>query len=108
MRFTTQIISGVLLNFLLQSFFPWWTLVLGMALTGFYFAGSGFRSFLAGFISAAILWLAFASYHHFVSDGLLTQKIDNLFPVPAFVLTTLIGGIAGGFSSLTGSLLRKL
>jgi hypothetical protein len=36
----------------------------------------------------------------------LTDKINKLLPVNAFLLTAIIGGVVGGLASLTGSLLR--
>jgi len=89
-----------------QKLFPWWTMAIGAFLVGFVFSNSGFKSFLSGFIAIGLLWLGLALYVDNATHSILTEKISQLFPLNLFVLTTLIGGLVGGFASMTGALLK--
>lgn len=109
MKFTFQLIAVVLVAFVLQSFLPWWSMAVGAFLVGAAFANKGWLSFLAGFLGVALLWLGMAFYFDRVTASLLSAKVAQLFPtktVPLlFLLTAVVGGLVGGFASLTGSLL---
>lgn len=89
-----------------QKLFPWWTTAIGAFLVGFVFSNSGFKSFLSGFIAIGLLWLGLALYIDTATQSILTEKVSQLLPLNVFVLTTLIGGLVGGLSSMTGSLLK--
>ncbi len=109
MRLLLQIIAILILSFLLQTFFPWWTMAIGVFVIGYLFAHSAWKSFLAGFIGISLLWFAVAFYIDHESQSILTNKVALLFPtqtVPLlFLLTSLIGGLVGGMASYTGSVL---
>jgi cell division protein FtsX len=81
-------------------------MAIGAFLVGFVFSNSGFKSFLSGFIAIGLLWLGLALYVDNATHSILTEKISQLFPLNLFVLTTLIGGLVGGFASMTGALLK--
>ena len=106
MRFVIQIIITAIVCFMFQKLFPWWTTAIGAFLVGFVFSNSGFKSFLSGFIAIGLLWLGLALYIDTATQSILTEKVSQLLPVNVFVLTTLIGGLVGGLSSMTGSLLK--
>lgn len=89
-----------------QKLFPWWTMAIGAFLVGFVFSNTGSKSFLAGFISIGLLWLGLALYVDNATQSILTEKISQLFPINLFVLTSLVGGLVGGFASMTGALLK--
>ena len=75
-------------------------------LVGFVFSNTGFKSFLAGFIAVGLVWVGLAFYIDNATQSILTDKVSQLFPINIFVLTGLIGGLLGGFASMTGSLLK--
>ncbi len=106
MRFIVQIIITAIVCFMFQQLFPWWTMAIGAFLVGFVFSNTGFKSFLSGFISIGLLWLGLALYVDNATQSILTEKISQLFPLNLFVLTSLIGGLVGGFASMTGALLK--
>ncbi|MEQ8361358.1 MAG: hypothetical protein RIF39_15360 [Cyclobacteriaceae bacterium] len=106
MRFIIQIIITAIVCFMFQKLFPWWTMAIGAFLVGFVFSNTGFKSFLSGFISIGLLWLGLALYVDNATQSILTEKISQLFPLNLFVLTSLIGGLVGGFASMTGALLK--
>lgn len=79
---------------------------IGAFLVGFVFSNTGFKSFLAGFIAVGLVWVGLAFYIDNATQSILTEKVSQLFPINIFVLTGLIGGLLGGFASMTGSLLK--
>ena len=111
MNFLKQTLFTIALCFILQYFFPWWTLVIGAGIGGYLFGNSGGISFLSGFLGVGMLWLAMAMFIDVQTQSILTEKVAQLFPTktPALlmVLTAVIGGLTGGFAGLTGALVRK-
>jgi hypothetical protein len=109
MKFLIQTVAIALIGGLLQYFFPWWTLAIGAFVVGFLFASSGWQSFFAGLLGIGLLWLVAAMYTDQQTQSILTEKVARLFPTRnsalMFLLTSLIGGLVGGFASLTGSVL---
>ena len=98
-------------SFILQSIFPWWTLCFGAAAVGYFMSRKIWHAFLQGFLAVFLLW---ALYAYFLSESnghLLAERVALIFGITNFYLlilfTGLIGGIAGGFSALTGVLWRK-
>ena len=78
-------------------------------------AGSGsavfLDDFLAGFLGIGLLWLLKAWVIDTTSATELADKVAHILPLGhkgfLFLLTSFLGGLVGGFASLTGSLLRK-
>jgi hypothetical protein len=107
MKFIVQVVVIALLGWLLTLFLPWW----GIALAGFaggYVVKSN-ANFTAGFIGIALLWALHALLIDLNAAAPLAEKVASLLMVKSkallVVVTSLIGGLVGGFSSLTGSLL---
>jgi hypothetical protein len=107
MKFFIQIIATIIVCFLLQTFLPWWTLAIGAFGVAFAVGNKAGFSFVAGFVGVGILWLGMAFYIDQTTHSILTEKVNKLLPLNSFVLTTLIGGLVGGFAALTGAFLKK-
>src|SRR5688572_24343663 len=107
MKFILQILMTAVVGFILQRFFPWWTVAIACMVTGFYFKNGGFKSFAAGFIAIGLLWFTMAFYIDVTTNSILTEKVNKILPLPALALTTAIGGLIGGFASMSGAVLRK-
>jgi len=107
MKFLYQLIATIILSFILQSFLPWWTMAVASFLLGYLFGNSGFVSFCAGFLGVGMLWFGMAFFIDVSTQSILTEKINKILPLNAFVLTILIGGLVGGMASLTGALLGE-
>ncbi len=109
--FAIQLITTVLTCFLLQTFFPWWTLVIGAFAGGYLFGKNGWSAFLAGLLGAGLLWFLMAMLIDVQTQSILSEKVAKIFPTktPAllFLLTATIGGLPAGFAALTGSLLKQ-
>jgi hypothetical protein len=106
MKFLTQLAATVIIGFILQSFLPWWTLAIGAFAVAYFVDNKSLISFIAGFLGAAMLWTAIAFYLDQATNSIITEKVNKLLPLNAFILTAVIAGLVGGLSSLTGSLLR--
>ncbi|MBX2966909.1 MAG: hypothetical protein KF845_12240 [Cyclobacteriaceae bacterium] len=109
MKFTVQLVAIVIMSWLLELFLPWWSI----AIAGF-LGGVAFKSksnFLAGFIAIALLWFLHAFIIDLQAAAPLSEKIAALLMVKnkvlLFLVTAVIGGLVGGFATLTGSLLKK-
>ncbi|MGC4020889.1 MAG: hypothetical protein QM734_02580 [Cyclobacteriaceae bacterium] len=107
MKFILQIIAIIIICFGVQYFLPWWTMAIAVVLISYFFNNKSGISFAAGFIGVGVLWLAMAFYLDSATESILTMKVNKLLPVNAFVLTSLIGALIGGLSSLSGSLLNR-
>lgn len=107
MKFILHLIATWVICYILQSFLPWWTMAVGAFTVAYLIGNKGFPSFAAGFLGVGLLWIGFAFYVDVLTDSILTEKINRLLPVNSFILTLLIGGLVGGFASLTGSLIRS-
>jgi hypothetical protein len=107
MKFFIHLIATLVICYILQSFLPWWTMAVGAFTVAYLLGNKGFPSFAAGFLGIGLLWIGFAFYVDVLTDSILTEKINRLLPVNSFILTLLIGGLVGGFASLTGSLMRS-
>lgn len=107
MKFFIQVITTSIACFILQTFLPWWTMAVGAFAVSYLMGNKGWIAFLAGFVGVAFLWVGMAIYIDSLTQSVLTEKINRLLPVNAFVITLLIGGLVGGFASLTGALLKS-
>lgn len=107
MKFFIQLITTSVVCFVLQTFLPWWTMALGAFTISYVIGNKGWIAFLAGFVGVAFLWVGMAFYIDSLTHSILTEKINRLLPLNAFILTLLIGGLVGGFASLTGALLKS-
>ena len=95
---------------LVQMWLPWWTLIFPCFLLSYVTSRSGIGSFFAGFLAVAILWLVYSLYIDWNTTSMLSQKVAMIFPGKSIWvvrgLTMLVGGLTGGFSSLSGYSLK--
>ena len=102
----------LILAFLFQTMFPWWSIVIASFLISLIISTKGLSSFIAGFLGIAILWFFSAIIIDIKTGSILTERIADIFSLPntwlLIFITALIGGLVGGFGALTGSYLRNL
>lgn len=91
---------------------PWWSVAIIASLIGFWKPINGWKTFGSGFAGVGLLWLMFAGYLHYRSNGILTIKVGQLIHLSSssfiLILTAIFGGLVGGFSAVTGLHLRLL
>jgi hypothetical protein len=108
MKFLVQIIFIILLAWLLETFFPWWSISIA-AFAGGFLLNTRYN-FVAGFLGIALLWFAKALIISSYAATDLAQRVAEMLFVEREILlilaTAFIGGIVGGFGALSGSLLK--
>jgi hypothetical protein len=110
MRAVVQTIAILLVSFLLELFFPWWSIAVAGCLVGY---GMNARwSFATGFAAITVLWLSRILVFEHSAATPLAEKVAHIFTLPNHItlilVTVLVGGIVGGMATLTGSLLRGI
>lgn len=107
-----KVILIALMALILQTFMPWWSIAIAGFLSGVIFTQKPGNAFLNGFLGIFLLWAAFSLYIYLVNQGLLAERLAELYSLPhgllVVVLTALIGGICGGLAAITGNYFRKL
>ncbi len=93
-------------------YFPWWSIALCSFLAGLIINGTNLSVFFSGFVGIGLLWLVQAYNIHLSSNGILSNRIAELFSLSGgfylVLITAIIGGVVGGFSALSGLRLRIL
>ena len=110
MRFLLSIILIAFLSAGSEFILPWWSCAVVCFLVALFARQSSGRAFIMGFLGVGIFWLVAALFHDVANDHILSTRMAALFKLPNYglfiVVTALIGGIVGGLSSYTGSLLK--
>ena len=105
--FTTLLIAA--LAALLSRFLPWWIVAVVAAAVAFILKLRGGMAFGAGFVAIFAVWLI--SYlildHDHVLSGRLAQVFYVKSPYLFMIVAAFVGGLVGGLSALSGSLLRR-
>ena len=101
-------LSSLPLNFLL----PWWVSALVAFVVAFWQAGSAKQAFLMGAAAIGLLWTFAASFWHFASHGILSNKVAGIFQLPNGLLLTIVVGLLaatiGGTAALSGYWVRQV
>jgi len=112
MNLSVKIIMILFFGWVSSMFLPWWSIALVCFIVVFINGGSLFQNFLAGFLGIFILWILHAFIIDFQNQSILSKQIAELFTLPntlsLLLVTSLVGGIVGGISSISGSLLRDV
>ena len=92
---------------------PWWIIAVIAFLISAILPTNDIGSFLSGFLGIGLLWLVLAWKLDIETNSILSAKIASIFPLGGdtttlVIVTGAVGGIVGGFSSLSGNLLRKI
>jgi len=107
-RFFIQLLAITILASILELLLPWWSIAIAAFIGGLIFRST--QNFIAGFLSIALLWLITAIIIDISSAAPLADRVAAIFMAPKivlFVITTIIGGLVGGFAATAGSALRK-
>lgn len=110
MKFIFQIVLIILAGYLSGLFFPWYSVPIAAFILGYLLNSKA--NFLAGFIAVAALWFGMAWNIEGTAATDLTARVAQIIPVQEkgmlFMLTACLGGLVGGFATLTGSLLKPV
>ena len=102
----TSLVLILILSLLGEILLPWWSVVPAAFLGAMWKAPSGWKALGAGFAGVGGLWFCVSGYLHIRSGGILTVRIAEMFQIPSpvllLLLTTLVGGLVGGFAASAG------
>ncbi len=114
MKFFVSIIITAFLGYVIGLFtsFPWWSFAVTSFVVALGIEQSPGKSFFSGFLGIFLMWGIAAYLLDTANAHLLATKVAIILPLKGsywllIVLTALIGGIVGGFASLTASYTRK-
>jgi hypothetical protein len=108
MKFTIQVASIFITGLLLELFLPWWCVAIAAFLGGMVFDTKA--NFGAGFLAILLLWLMSALVIEISSAAPLTDRVASIFSLNKtllFLVTSIIGGLVGGFAAMAGGALNK-
>lgn len=113
MKTIFSIILIAILALLVHSYLPfWWLIALVAFLISFAFGENSWKSFLAGFLGIFLLWFGLTIYSSINNDFILVDRMSQVLPFKNAILTILVtailGGLIGGFSSMTGYFMKTL
>lgn len=107
MRAFIQIALIAIVSYLALLLGPWWTIaVVGFAIG---YALPGRVSFVSGFVAIALVWLVKAWLQDSSIPTSLSAQVAGVMHMSTAIIylaTVLVGGLVGGFATMTGSLLR--
>ncbi|OJJ15648.1 hypothetical protein BKI52_37835 [marine bacterium AO1-C] len=90
----------------------WWWIAVVSFVAAALVGRSNLEAFLSGFLGVAVVWVVQAFFINQANEGLLAEKIAQVFKLPAgewlLVITGVIGGLVGAFSALSGYSLRAI
>jgi hypothetical protein len=102
----------LLLAFISGYILPWWAACLFAFVAALLLGKNSGQAFWSGFAGLGLAWIALALLKSFPNEHILAARVAATFHLPHWLLlllvTALIGGIAGGMSSLSGWLLKRL
>jgi hypothetical protein len=103
----------LLLGVLTQLLFPWWVSAIAAFYVGLWVADSPGKSYAYGFAAMTLMWSVYAGIQSSANGGLVTTAFSNVFGGKLsggqlIMATGFVGGLVGGFSAMTGTLLRQI
>ncbi|MGK7390845.1 MAG: hypothetical protein ACNS60_10850 [Candidatus Cyclobacteriaceae bacterium M2_1C_046] len=111
MKFLIQMILTLLLGLILAQFLPFWSVAIAGFVAGLFIKINGFKSFFAGFLGIALLWGFSAWFISSANNHILMERIAGVFtlsPALLLLLTSVLGGLIGGFAAASGTQLRHV
>lgn len=106
MKFIIKTILTIILAYLFQLWLPWYSIAIAAIITSIIIPSKGFTAFLSGFVAIFLLWSITAHLIDSANQQILSSRIASIFSTTPSILllaTGLLGGLAAGFSSLTGN-----
>lgn len=115
MSFLLAVILTAVLAAVAEMFLPWWSMCVAAFIVGFAIPQKRVAAWMSAVVAIFALWLFYALYLSSANDGILVNRVAELFgsitggkSFRVFFLTAAIGSLAAGFSALTGRLLGVL
>lgn len=112
--FLIKVLLISILSFILTMFLPWYVTFIVCFLVGLILSNFPGNNFFAGLIGIGIFWASYALFLDFRNQHILSSKIAHLFSTSLntditsgvlIMITTFLGAILGGLSSMAGAML---
>ena len=92
---------------------PWWSFVISNFIVAIAIDQKPWKAFISGALGVGLLWLTLALMIDQQHSHLLSTKVANILPLKGsttalIAITSFVGFILGGLSSLSGSFARKV
>ena len=112
MRFILATLLTASLSFIAGLYAPWWSIAIIPFLVALLIKQRYGIAFISGFLGIFLLWGGLAFWIDVKNNGVLSQKIAELFSLGGssillILVTGFVGGLIGGFSAMSGSSLRS-
>lgn len=112
MKFISLTLLSVLVVVFLNPFFSFWIIMILIGGVSTMIGAKGFVSFLAGGIGMGLAWFGHTVFLSYSTGSPLPDQMAEIMGLGSGValnaITGILGFVLGGFSSLSGSLFRKV
>jgi hypothetical protein len=113
-KFIVSILLSALMGYAIGIYgnLPWWSFVVTNFIIAIVVNQKPGKSFLSGALGIGLLWLVLALVIDTQNNHILSVKVANILPlkgsyIALIIITSVVGFLLGGLSSLTGSFVRK-
>lgn len=113
-KFIVSILLSALMAYAIGIYgnLPWWSFVVTNFIIAIALNQKPGKSFLSGALGIGLLWLTLALVIDNQNNHILSVKVANILPlkgsyIALIIITSVVGFLLGGLSSLTGSFVRK-
>ncbi|MDP3468881.1 MAG: hypothetical protein Q8S11_11140 [Daejeonella sp.] len=104
-----------IVSLILQLFLPWWIISPIAFGLSFLMAKSGKQAFGSAFLAILLLWIGMGLIHTLPNENILANRVGSMLNLPdtslkwiiVLLLTGIIGGLAAGFSGLSGYYVKE-
>jgi hypothetical protein len=94
------------------SYMPYWVLMIGVGIVSFFVGAGKINTFISSGLSFGLTWMALTIYISIRTNSELPKRMAELMGLENDNIllfgTGILGFLIGGFSGLTGTMLRKL
>ena len=111
MKFFLRLILIGVLTYFLSTVAPWWVIFIIGISCGLTIPGNSLTVFVSGFLGVGIVWMGYAWKLDSENESRFSSMIGEILtvgdPLLLIVIVGVVGGLCGGFSAMSGSLLRQ-
>jgi hypothetical protein len=102
-------------SLVLQFFLPWWIIAPIAFGLSYWMARSGKQAFGSAFLAIFLLWIIMGLIYTLPNENILANRVGTMLKLPetsfnwiiVLLLSGIIGGLASGFSGLSGFFLKE-
>ncbi len=112
MKLILRIVCIGVLTYFVSPFVSWWLCMVVAFMVSFVSPSSGLNSFIAGFLGVGLVWMGHSAKLDLANNSAFSVKVGEIMSVSdsyyLILAAGVIGGLASGFASITGSAARGL